>query len=143
MLAIVAMLGLGGCGSDISTVHDAEFTFEQTFGSKPSPAISKLQGGCSAFRDSGHCYLRFQCPRKEFNRLRPASFTDMTKGAFSTEITNAGITGPIPLWWTPLSGTSNEFWSSSAFHPTFFRGDALASYNDATQTAHFYWDGWD
>lgn len=134
---------LSGCGKFVESFDDSGFTFSTTFGEEPSSKIESLKGEGEAFRDSGHCYLRFKCDRSEFDRLVGTNFSSISIAEFSRKTSNAGITGPTPSWWTPTSNTSADFMESESFHRGFSRGQAFASFDKKTSIAWIYWDGSD
>jgi len=142
-LSAIVVAILPGCGIDLETSRNPEYAFERTFGTKPPPAVGALQGEISGFRDWGTCYLRFKCFQSYFYTLAGTSFNTIPRNDFVAETSNAGISGPTPVWWTPLPAVGGVFLKSTTFHPTFSRGTAFASYDPATGVAHFYWNGSD
>jgi hypothetical protein len=140
-MALVSIMA-AGCGNleEYSTPTEV---FEATFGAKPGPTVRGLQAYGRAFRDNSMCCLRFQVPRSQLNALLGTSFTTLTGDEFAARISNAGISGPIPVWWKPLAGTSTVFLESGAFPPGFTQSQALVSYDPTSRTAHVYWDGSD
>lgn len=142
MLSFIASLLVVGCGVDVSTSHEPVFTFETTFGHKPSTGITALQGEAHSFRDSGHAYLRFNCTKADLVALLGTNFMSTTSAVFAEQTVSGSIVGPVPTWWTPLP-SSTDFWQSGTFHPTFSQGKALAAFDSTTSIAHVYWDGSD
>lgn len=142
IVAAVSLL-LISCGGPIDEFPDAQSTFEATFDSKPSKAITALMGEGSAYGDSSHCYLRFNAPNSTVVALVGSSFAAITQAEFASRTTNAGIIGPTPAWWAPPVTPSTTFYSSTGFHPSFSRGSAYYSFDSASQLVCFYWDGVD
>ena len=93
--------------------------------------------------DGSACYLRFKTSRARLNGLIGPSFEPIAADPFESNISGAGIAGPTPPWWKPPAGTPIVFLRSSGFHPGFTRGQALVSYDPASQVTHVYPDGLD
>ena len=142
LIAAGLALSLSGCGDPEEYASPAE-VFEATFGVKPPPAILGLQAYGRAFGDNSTCYLRFRTSRAQLNGLIGPTFVPITAAQFASDISGAGIAGPIPPWWKPMAGAPTVFLRSGGFHPGFTQGQALVSYDPASQVAHVYWDGLD
>jgi len=132
-----------GCTGNLEDYPDSSSVFHATFGSSPPKSVTNLQASGRAFRDSSTCYLRFNASYGTVQTLIGSSFSEITPTAFATNTSNAGISGPTPGWWKPAPNPTTKFYTSSAFHPSFFSGTAYLTYDSANQLAHFYWDGID
>src|SRR5437867_1867798 len=91
VLGFIVSLVVVGCGFDVSTSHDPGFTFETTFGHKPSSGITALQGEANSFRDSGHAYLRFSCTKADFVALLGTNFVSITSTVFAEQTASGSI----------------------------------------------------
>ena len=140
----VALLGfvITGCGK-LEEYPTTESAFRATFGKAPPAQITSLQAYGKTFRDSAHCYLRFNAPLALVQSLAGGSFSEISAVSFASNTCNAAIFGPTPLWWAPSTNSTSKFYSSSGFHPSFSQGKAFLAYDATSQIAHFYWDGLD
>jgi len=140
----VVMLGAGvaGCGK-LEEYSTSESAFVATFGKTPLVQITNLQAYGKTFRDSAHCYLRFNASYPVLQSLAGGSFTEISAASFTSNTCNAAIVGPTPLWWAPPTNSTSKFYSSPTFHPSFSQGRAFLAYDATNQLVHFYWDGID
>jgi hypothetical protein len=117
--------------------------YHATFGRYPPAWVKNLQGEGRSFRDSGHCYLRFQVTAEEVSALLGSEFHSIERTEFEERTKGAALVGPRPSWWNPMSGNGPEFSASDAFHPGFSGGHAFAAYDPASGWFHLYWSGLD
>lgn len=139
-LAGIAAFSLTGC-SDMEDYANPEAAFRATFGVPSSAAISGLQGCGTSVRDSSFCYLRFQAHFADVRELVGGSFSPITFADFKRRTSGAKISAPRPTWWAPPVGGTTQFYTSSAFHPSFTRGKAFLAYDPSAEVAYLYWDG--
>ena len=132
-----------GCDMNIDSYPDSESVFRETFNSPAPQSVTNLNGVGFAFGDNSANYLRFNTRLSTANKLMGTTFVPITAKTFLDETSNAGITGPTPLWWKPATNATTKFYSSTGFHPTFSSGQAYYSYDSNSQTIHVYWDGLD
>lgn len=139
----IILAGWERLGNSIERFPSPEECYRVTFGMGPGHSVSGLQGEGRAFRDSGHCYLRFRITEPDLTSLLGGQFRTIAREEFIAETAGAALFGPAPAWWTPLSGKPTTFMRSEGFHPSFSRGRAFLSYDAGTQIVHLYWDGLD
>lgn len=137
------LAGWESLGISIERFASPQECYRVTFGMEPGPAVSDLQGQGRAYRDSGHCYLRFRVPKPVLTSLLDGEFRTIDRDEFITWTEGAALFGPTPVWWSPLADSPSVFMRSETFHPSFSQGEAFLSYDDDAQIVHLYWAGLD
>src|SRR5215471_16249886 len=94
-ILFAALLGLAitGCGK-LEEYPTIESAFRATFGKSPPGQITNLQTHGKTFRDSAHCYLRFNAPFTLVQSLTGGSFSEISAASFASNTRNAAIVGP-------------------------------------------------
>src|SRR5215813_2068655 len=116
LFALLLATAAVGCGK-LEEYPNPKSVYNATFGMAPSAQVANLQAYGTSFRDSGHCYLRFNAPYSFLQTLVGTRFTEVSAASFVESTSNAGITGPTPSWWTPPTNSTSKFFSSTNFHP--------------------------
>jgi hypothetical protein len=136
----MVMVAMTACGN-LDEYPNENAVFQATFGTAPPRSVSHLQGFGSVFRDSSHCYLKFEAPFHDVQAFMGSTFTEISAAEFA-ELTKSGaIVGPTPGWWSPPTTPATKYFSSTGFHPHFPSGRALLAFETTTNLACFFWDG--